>query len=684
MTPMVVKRLLTNKWWQNLSIFKKLYVVVGIMTLLIAFELVTLRFATQTLSAVRAFVGGEGLWSKAQKNAVANLEKYALTADPRYYANFLENMRVPLGDHKARVAMEGAVVDTRLVYEGFIEGRIHPDDIQGLIQLFTRFQNISYLKRAINLWRDADNNISELIAKADDLHSRITKKEISGQSAADIILELEDIDHRLTQIEDEFSYSLGEGSRWLESTVLLLLILAIMAIEGSGLYLTFSFSRYLSKGLKEITAASEAIAQGEIDKRIDVPTEDEIGKLAKSINKIAVSLQESAGGRVQAEAANKWKSLFLANMSHEIRSPLGAMIGFTELLQDPALSKEERNRYLNIVRKTGENLNKIINDILDLSKVEAGRLEFEAVEFDFPKFIEDIQDILGIRALEKDVRLIFEKAGAEVKYIKADPVRIRQIILNLVYNAIKFSPNGGFVRVSYGIADGFLKFTVQDNGAGIPFEQRSKLFQPFGQVGNQKQGGTGLGLFLSRRLATAMGGDIALDSSIPGHGSIFSAKIRVQVVFNQLRVESLKTAANNDDLLLNKKILVVDDSPENQLLFKRLLSRRGALVTLANDGEEAVALVAQDTPDLILMDMMMPVMDGYQATQLLRSKGYKKPIIALTAHAMKEARIKCLEAGCTTFLTKPIQSAELIRAVGTHLSDAYSQQKAGSYDSANM
>jgi CheY-like chemotaxis protein/two-component sensor histidine kinase len=360
-------------------------------------------------------------------------------------------------------------------------------------------------------------------------------------------------------------------------------------------------------------------------------------------------------------------------MSHEIRTPLGAIIGFSELLKDPALHPDERKRYVEIIHRTGENLTKIINDILDLSKVEAGRLEFERTSFALKTFLDDLHEIMSIKAAEKDVDLRFENSGEIPEWIITDPVRLRQVLINLVGNAIKFSHEGGSVRMTCNADPRTLRFTISDTGDGIPREAQGKLFQPFSQVSGQANpstGGTGLGLFLSRRLARALGGDIQLIHSSMGRGSTFQASIRYEVGQKTFETEPLHLATSrspsaplSDAILTGKRILFVDDAMENRILVNRILTKRGARVEVASNGREGVEQALQNDFDLVLMDMQMPVMDGFEATRELRRLGYQKPIVALTAQAMKEDRRRCLEAGCQDYLTKPIQSAELVDRV---------------------
>jgi len=273
------------------------------MALLIAVELFTLLFAIHTLSAVRAYVGGEGLWSKAQKDAIYYLQKYYRTHDEADYKAFQDFMKVPLGDHKARIEMLKEKPDLNIVREGFLEGRIHPNDIDGIIKLFRRFHNISYIHDAIIIWTQADSIVSQLPPLGEKIHEEITSSTGIGDTPASIVLlnQLAPIDQQLTVLEDNFSFTLGEGSRWLENLILKLLFGVALTVEISGLLLTISVSRGIARGINEIVRASKLIAKGDFNIRAKSYTEDEIGTLAASFNQMSDDLKKRKDEQKRAE-----------------------------------------------------------------------------------------------------------------------------------------------------------------------------------------------------------------------------------------------------------------------------------------------------------------------------------------------------------------------------------------------
>lgn len=385
-----------------------------------------------------------------------------------------------------------------------------------------------------------------------------------------------------------------------------------------------------------------------------------------------VALREA---KERAEMANLAKSSFLANMSHEIRTPLGAIMGFVSLIRDEGVSPKMVAEYASVIERNSVQLMRIIDDILDLSKVEAGMMLIEHVDFSLIELLSDFSSLMGFRAREKGV--LFEvKARTELpNIINSDPTRLRQILTNIVGNAIKFTDQGAVqLRICYN--DDYLDIEVEDTGRGISEEQISNLFQPFSQGDvstTRKYGGTGLGLVLTRRLCEGMGGDFNLKRSELGKGSIFLARLKVGLTKETQMVKALGFAsepirnAGGPTLLQGLKVLLVEDSLDNQSLFSIYLGRAGAKLDIASDGSQGFEMAMGGEYDVVLMDVQMPVMDGITAVKKLRSAGYGKPVIALTAHAMKEERQRCLDAGYTEFLSKPIQRQDLIETLSKYV-----------------
>ncbi|QDU08690.1 ATP-binding protein [Gimesia aquarii] len=389
-----------------------------------------------------------------------------------------------------------------------------------------------------------------------------------------------------------------------------------------------------------------------------------------------------------AEAANQSKSEFLANMSHEIRTPMTAILGFSEILLG-TIEDPEHVEGLKTIRRNGKYLLQIINNILDLSKVESGKLEVEQIQCSPCQILSEVTSLMRVPTNAKGLQLELEYDGPVPKQIQSDPTRIRQILINLIGNATKFTEIGK-IRVVARLKDietndPQMQFDVIDTGIGMTKDQMSHLFQPFVQADTsttRKFGGTGLGLTISKRLAKMMGGNIEV-SSIPEKGSTFSLSIStgslqdVELVtevseaeFPVNRSEEKQEQKTNQ---LNCHVLLAEDGPDNQRLISFILKKSGAQVTTADNGKVALelALQARDEGnpfDVILMDMQMPVLDGYSASTKLREAEYTGPIIALTAHAMSHDRKKCIDAGCDDYTTKPVDREQLIALVDQYTS----------------
>jgi len=397
-----------------------------------------------------------------------------------------------------------------------------------------------------------------------------------------------------------------------------------------------------------------------------------------------------------AEAASRAKSEFLANMSHEIRTPMTAVLGYTDLLIEESWGRPGSLKLLDVIKRNGNYLLEIINDILDISKIESGKLAIETIQFPLLDKLKEIQSLMSVRAENQEVRFKLTFNGKIPEQIKSDPTRIKQILINLLGNAIKFTPDGGKVSMETSFLDSDsnnpqIQFRIKDTGIGMTAAQMKNLYQPFVQADSsttRKFGGTGLGLAISKRLSEMLGGDLVCES-VPKQGTIFTLTISTGELetssFHDNPMAALKAIQvdNKDEIFANGRsgkklkgtcsVLLAEDGIDNQRLISTLLKKEGARVMLAENGEIAVrrALDAQENGkpfDVILMDMSMPILDGYGATGKLRELGYTLPIVALTAHAMSGDREKCIAAGCNDYTTKPVNREKLREIVHTYQS----------------
>lgn len=646
----------------------KLTTVLSLMGLLIAIELTSLHYAMATLSAVRAFVAGESQWSKAQKDAYLKLQQYITTRKESDYLAFMKALEIPLGDKVARIELAKKDLNIPLIAEKMLQGKNHPDDIPGMIDLMIRFQNTPPFAKPMAAWINGDELTEQLITEANKLRTlHKSSPDRLTQELPEIKKRIDELDVKLTIAENNFSGSLGEISRWIEKLLITTLIFVILTIGSLCMGLVMIFLRSMKKDLDQINDVAIKVGNGDLKAQVPVHSTDEFGRLAQSINLMASNLEKQTDQRINAEESSHAKSLFLANMSHEIRTPLTAILGFSELLMDPDSSENEKKRFMEIIKRSGKNLSTVINDILDLSKIEANQLTIHKSVFSISLLINDLQIWLQMKCADKGLNLTISAEGKFSDYIFSDPMRIRQIISNIVGNAIKFTPTGS-IDVRYRVKDDQIEFIVKDTGVGIPADQFEKLFKPFSQGDSSilKQfEGTGLGLVISKNLSQILGGGLELVESQPGQGTTFAIRIKyVPSTKDQMSLEQnlplIKTTKSVSSLLQNKKILVVDDSEDNQYLFDLMLSRTNANLDFALNGALAIEKHMETPYDLIIMDMQMPVMDGYTATRELRKLDSKIPIVACTGYAMNGDKEKCLDAGCNGYISKPIDSAELI------------------------
>lgn len=656
--------------WTNLSISKKIIALISVLILLIAIEFYAIFFVMNTLSAVRTLVVGESHWSKAQKNSIQNVYLYALTKNIKYYEDFKNNLVVIEGYHISRIELLKDNPDRGLISRGLTAGGVHPEDIPGVIDLLHRFRNIPYLARAFYYWEQGDKMVAELNQRSMQLHTLLSTGQPTPEDIHQFILSMNPLNIQLTHMENKFSASIGEGSRALEKSLLIIVGIAAFTIIAICIGITVSFSLYFSRSLSDLNRAAAEIGRGNFATNIPIKSRDELGQLAQAINKMSSDLQDSIGQRVQAENANKVKSLFLANMSHEIRTPLGIILGMTEILKDDEITWPEKIEHIDTIERTGKNLTRIINDILDITKIESGHYQIEKSRITLPEFFEDIQKMLTISVEKNKNTLIVEAMDDAPVHIVSDNSRLKQILVNLIGNALKFTENGT-VKIRYGGSDSTVFFEVEDTGIGIPQEYHKDLFRNFSQIDSsetRKYEGTGLGLSLSKRLARALDGDLFLKQSSPGQGSIFVLMIKSFALSDVAAPESINIGPTKGPRdLKGKRVLIVDDSSDNQRLIRHYLAKKQIECSFADNGKEAMEKALHEPFDAILMDMQMPVMDGYTATQNLRKTNYKVPIIALTAHAMVEDRQRCIDVGCNDYLTKPVEAVKLYQTLEDHI-----------------
>jgi two-component system, sensor histidine kinase len=486
---------------KDISITKKLYFIVGTMAVLIAVELFALWFSIHTLSSVRAFVGAEGLWSKAQKDATYQLQKYYNTHDEKDYKAFQQFMKVPLGDHITRLELLKRNPDMNVARQGFLEGRIHPDDIEGMIKLVRRFHEIYYINKAISAWTKGDSLIARLIPIGEILQAEITSSAPSKEKLDKAIEAIDPLNQRLTAMEDEFSYTLGEGSRWLENLILKLLFLIALTVEITGLVLTISVSRGIAKGLNEISKVSKKIAKGDLRERVTVFSKDEIGQVATAINQMTEQLIVS----------NNELGQFAYIASHDLQEPLKTIINYVGLFQEEYKEKfdETADKYLETVIRATKRMQILIKDILDYSHIGDNK---NTSKVNCNKILQNVLRDMALSVKESNAKINFGKLPVINGYSE-----LSYLFQNLISNAIKFRKRDAQTIINITVQDrdnGWL-FAIADNGIGIDKMHYNRIFTIFQKLHSQKNyTGTGIGLAHCKKIVELHGGKIWVESEL--------------------------------------------------------------------------------------------------------------------------------------------------------------------------
>ena len=731
-------------------------IVIG---LIIAFQLAVAIISIDLLAAVRTYVSGESLYSKAQKAAQGFLLDYAASQQEVDYQRFVQALAVPVGDRIAREELNKPDPDFELVRRSFEAGGNHPDDIGGAIRLYRLFHNVPFMADAISTWRDADAGVAEMQALVERARARVGSTDAAEAFRA-LRAQAPGLNVHLTELEQSFSNRLGDASRWTQNFLVgvNVAIAALLALTGFGLIRRSA--RILQQGELQMTRLVDAVTDGVliIDANgkivlcnraaahvFGVATADAIGALvdrfiphcletARRARQQAIgdsgalhnligrradgrefpmeaslSKIDTASGtlvtmvfrdvtearaahaerqtREALEATSQAKTEFLSRMSHELRTPLNAVLGFSQLLRldtdwPPSVQQLERIQH---IENAGAHLLALVNDVLDLSRVESGQMRLVLGVVSLRLVIEDALTMVRNLASAAGVECVASRIGSVAPadmaprslpsrggadpldvWVLADPVRLRQVLVNLLTNGIKYNRSGGSVRVSCGFRGNAVQVMIADTGPGIPSDKLSHLFEPFNRLGaeNSKIEGTGIGLVLSRRLVELMRGELTVASTV-GRGTV--ATLVLQACDEPFAAPLVQTPPSQHGMLdASLNVLYAEDNEVNVELVRGVVRLRPAItMRVAENGRQAVEMARSAPPDLMLVDMNLGDMTGMELAQELRCHAANRSIrlVALSADAMPEQIAAALAFGFECYLTKPIDFRKLLNVL---------------------
>ena len=470
------------------------------------------------LSSVRAYVNGEGRWSKAQKQAVYRLERYALLRQPADYNLFLNYLAIPQGDHDARVEMDKKKPNLDRVRGSFMQGGNHPDDVDGMINLYLRFHNISYMRRAVDIWRQGDAYITQLRGVADEIHRRVTTGRVSGNDFDNLLFQVNDINAALTPLEDAFSATLGEAARWILHVLVWTTFLSTVLLLGAGLTMAFFITRHLTTNLDRLRNAATRMARGDYNQDVRIESPDELGELSRAFQEMMTqrkaaateidALNDALRLRVQQlHSANQELESFCYSVSHDLRAPLRAIDGFASMLQEEHAKElgPEAKRLLDTVSRNVRQMSNLIDGLLAFSRLN--QRPIKTAPIDLTALAQrTAQEVL---ALERGhaVELVVDPLGIG----EADELLMHEVFFNLLSNALKFSRHRSPAKIQVGKSqkDDWSIYFVKDNGAGFDMAYCNKLFGVFQRLhGVEEFEGTGVGLALVARIIHRHGGQV--------------------------------------------------------------------------------------------------------------------------------------------------------------------------------
>ena len=736
--------------------------IVAVFVAMAVLQASVAAISIELLSTVRAYVAGESLYSKSQKDAQIFLLEYAEKRQEFDYQRFMSALAIPLGDRTAREALQRDEPDIAAARQGFMAGGNHPDDIDGLIRMFRWFQHVPFMSRTIATWTDGDRTIEQLRALVGQAHERILAGDPQAPAVEAMLAQSPVLNDRLTVLTSAFSARLGEASRTTQQLLLALNTCIAVLLTISGLVFVRRSIRMqaaselrmerlmhaVTEGVISVdehrriilfneaaesmfgVAAGEAMG-GSIDRFIEqlplanettstvpgtgslhaltgrkrdgraFPIEASLSRLQMAqgvlttivLRDITVRIVADAERRAHEalEASNKAKTDFLSRMSHELRTPLNAVIGFSTLLRLDTvkpLSTQQLERVQH-VENAGAHLLALVNDVLDLSRIESGEMAVSSEAVHLPRAIEEAATMVSPLVTKAGIEVFLASELPESEpgqrgdvramppgevWVKADPVRLRQVLVNLLSNAVKYNRPGGRVALTWKRSRFECEILITDTGIGIPSDRLANLFQPFNRLGAETSAveGTGIGLVLSRQLTEMMGGTLSVSSTF-GVGTCASLTLGIANA-PAAPCDAVRAGRSPARSTAALSVLYAEDDEVNAELVRQLVGMRpGVSLRVATSGASALASARIDPPDLMLVDMNLGDMTGIElALELRRDRATRGVrLVALSADALPEQIRAAMASGFESYLTKPINFEEVLAVLDAHCQEAF-------------